>query len=134
MIKVSKNIKKFRKQSGLTQEQLAEQMHLTRQAISNWENDKCQPDIESVARLAEVFGVSVEEMIYGSLKNVGTEENSESRINVMKIVLSVFGGLFCAAGIIILFVAFWQDFPSVFKVILSFLPVMAGAALIVYIN
>ena len=134
MIKVSKNIKKFRKQSGLTQEQLAEQMHLTRQAISNWENDKCQPDIESVARLAEVFGVSVEEMIYGSLKNVGTEENSESRINVMKIVLSVFGGLFCAAGIIILFVAFWQDFPSVFKVILSFLPVMAGAAIIVYIN
>ncbi|MBQ9517598.1 MAG: DUF2157 domain-containing protein [Eubacterium sp.] len=134
MIKVSKNIKKFRKQSGLTQEQLAEQMHLTRQAISNWENDKCQPDIESVARLAEVFGVSVEEMIYGSLKNVGTEENSESRINVMKIVLSVFGGLFCAAGIIILFVAFWQDFPSVFKVILSFLPVMVGAVLVVYIN
>ena len=122
MTKISKNIKKFRKQNGLTQEQLAEQMHLTRQAISNWENDKSQPDIESVAQLAEIFNVSVEEMIYGSLSKVGVKESNTGKINTMKIVLSAFGGLFCAAGVIILFVAFWKDFSQDVKALLSFLP------------
>lgn len=36
---VGKNIKQFREQKGLSQEQLAEQLHVTRQAVSNWENE-----------------------------------------------------------------------------------------------
>ena len=122
MIKISKNLKKFRKLSNLTQEQLAERMNLTRQAISNWENDKSQPDIDSIARLAEIFGITVEEMIYGSLKKVGVDENDENKRNVMKVVLSVFGGLFVAAGAIIIFVSFWEDFPDFIKSAFAFLP------------
>jgi len=126
MVKISKNLKKFRKASGLTQEQLAGRMNLTRQAISNWENDKSQPDIDSLAQLAEIFGISVEEMIYGDLKKVGVDENNESKINVMKIVLSVFGGLFIAAGLIVIFVSFWEDFPDFIKSACAFLPFTAG--------
>lgn len=126
MIKISKNLKKFRKLSNLTQEQLAERMNLTRQAISNWENDKSQPDIDSIARLAEIFGITVEEMIYGSLKKVGVDENDENKRNVMKVVLSVFGGLFVAAGAIIIFVSFWEDFPDFIKSAFAFLPFIIG--------
>lgn len=62
---VGKNIKKLRSEKGITQEQLAERLHVTRQAVSNWETDKTQPDIETLSALAECFEITVEELIYG---------------------------------------------------------------------
>ena len=63
-----KNIRRQRTKKGLTQDQLAERLNVTRQAISNWETGKTQPDIETVTRLAEIFEISVEELIYGKSK------------------------------------------------------------------
>jgi len=65
---VSDSIKKLRKEKKLTQDQLAEQLHVTRQAISNWEIGKTQPDVETLTQLAKIFGVSVERIIYGKEK------------------------------------------------------------------
>ena len=70
MPKISKNIKKLRAEHNLTQDALAERIHVTRQAISNWENDKTKPDIEALESLAEAFGVDIEELIYGEKKEV----------------------------------------------------------------
>jgi len=66
VIKIGKCISEARKKAGLTQDALAEKLCVTRQAVSNWENDKTQPDIETLEKLAEVFEISVEEMIYGA--------------------------------------------------------------------
>lgn len=57
MNNVAKNIKKIRLESGITQEELAEKLFVTRQTISNWENGKSQPDIETLTTLAEVLSV-----------------------------------------------------------------------------
>ena len=65
---VSDSIKKLRKEKKLTQDQLAEQLHVTRQAVSNWEMGKTQPDVETLTQLAKIFGVSVERIIYGKEK------------------------------------------------------------------
>ena len=65
MNKVNTMIKLLRTEKGINQEQLAEQLHVTRQAVSNWETGKTQPDIETLTQLAEYFGVSVEQLIYG---------------------------------------------------------------------
>ena len=65
---VSDSIKKLRKEKKLTQDQLAEQLYVTRQAISNWEMGKTQPDVETLTQLAKIFGVSVERIIYGKEK------------------------------------------------------------------
>ena len=62
---VGKNIKKIRLSHGMTQEELAEKMFVTRQTISNWENGKSQLDIETLSSLAEIYGVEVTELIYG---------------------------------------------------------------------
>ena len=62
---VGKNIKAFREQKNLTQEQLAEQLNVTRQAISGWENEKTQPDVETLHKIACALECSVEELIYG---------------------------------------------------------------------
>ena len=63
---VSSSIKKLREEKGMTQDELAEKLNVTRQAVSNWETGKTQPDIETLTRLAEIFDVSVERIIYGS--------------------------------------------------------------------
>jgi len=62
---VGKNIKAFREQKNLTQEQLAEQLNVTRQAVSSWENEKTQPDVETLHKIACALECSVEELIYG---------------------------------------------------------------------
>jgi len=63
---VSNSIKKLREERGMTQDELAEKLNVTRQAVSNWETGKTQPDIETLTKLAEIFDVSVERIIYGS--------------------------------------------------------------------
>ena len=68
MNEVKQTIKQLRKAKGISQEQLAEQLHVTRQAVSNWENGKTQPDIETLTQIAEYFEVSVERLIYGKEK------------------------------------------------------------------
>jgi len=65
MTDFAKNLKRIRNNIGLTQEQLAENMHVTRQAISNWENGKTEPDIESIDRMAEILGTTVDDLLYG---------------------------------------------------------------------
>lgn len=71
MSNIGKNISKFRKEQEMTQDQLAERLHVTRQAVSNWENGKTQPDVETLGQLAECLGVSVETMIYGKSESQG---------------------------------------------------------------
>ncbi len=71
MSNIGKNISKFRKEQEMTQDQLAERLHVTRQAVSNWENGKTQPDVETLGQLAECFGVSVEMLIYGKSESQG---------------------------------------------------------------
>ena len=69
MNEVANSIKKLRQEKKMSQEQLAEQLHVTRQAVSNWENGKTQPDVDTITQLAEIFDVSVERMIYGKAKS-----------------------------------------------------------------
>ena len=78
---VSDSIKKLRKEKNMTQDELAEKLCVTRQAVSNWENGKTEPDVETITKLAEIFDVSVEYIIYGKAKkrwhfavNFGTQE------------------------------------------------------------
>lgn len=53
---LSKGIKQMRQTSGLTQDALAEQLHVTRQAVSNWENGKAQPDLDTLTAITEICG------------------------------------------------------------------------------
>ena len=58
-------IEEKRKEKGLTQQQVAEALHVTRQAVSKWENDVSYPDITLLKPLSRAFGVSVDELLDG---------------------------------------------------------------------
>ena len=58
----------FRRQQGMTQLELAQQLGVTDKAVSKWERDLACPDIHSLPRLAQVLGVTVEELMAGEEK------------------------------------------------------------------
>lgn len=66
MTSVSINIKCLRKLNKMTQDELAEKMHVTRQTISNWETGKNQPDIDTLDQLVVIFGTDINYVIYGN--------------------------------------------------------------------
>ena len=64
-INVGQKLQKARKSQELTQEQIAEQLGITRQTISNWENNKSYPDIVSLIKLSEIYQVSLDSLLKG---------------------------------------------------------------------
>ena len=60
------SIRILRTQAGMTQEELAARLHLTRQAISNYERGRTHPDIDQLKDLADIFQVDLESLIYGT--------------------------------------------------------------------
>ena len=67
-MELGNQIKKYRNQLNMSQDELAEKIYVTRQTISNWENEKNYPDVHSLLRLSSLFGVSVDELIKGDLE------------------------------------------------------------------
>ena len=59
------NLKKLRVAQGLTQDQLAEKLHVTRQAVSNWERNVSHPDLDQLETIAAALGVEVTTLLYG---------------------------------------------------------------------
>ena len=66
-MELGKQIKKHRVTAQLSQEELAERIYVSRQTISNWENDKSYPDVNSLVLLSETFQVSLDKLIKGDI-------------------------------------------------------------------
>ena len=60
---LGERLKKLRTERGLTQEQLAGQLHVTRQAVAKWESDNGTPDVDNLVRLADAFGVTLDTLV-----------------------------------------------------------------------
>jgi len=69
MTSIGRRISEYRRQRNITQEQLAETMGVTSQAVSKWENDISCPDISVLPQLADYFGVSLDLLIRGENPN-----------------------------------------------------------------
>lgn len=132
MSKISKNIKKQRVLNKMTQEDLAAKIHVTRQTVSSWETDRTQPDLEILLSLADAFGIEVEELIYGKRKNSNEEKEKLLFGNTLITVLSVLGCLLIGAGVVMIFVKFWQDFPDLLKIFTCFVPALLGQGIGIY--
>lgn len=66
-MELGKQIKKYRNELNMSQEELAEKIFVSRQTVSNWENDKNYPDIKSLLLLSEVFDVSLDNLVKGDI-------------------------------------------------------------------
>ncbi|MDD6070904.1 MAG: helix-turn-helix transcriptional regulator [Clostridiales bacterium] len=69
-MELNAQIKKYRTELNLSQEELAEKVYVTRQTISNWENGKSYPDIHSLLLLSSLFNVSLDQLIKGDIETM----------------------------------------------------------------
>lgn len=69
-MEIGQQIIRYRKQQALSQEELAEKVYVSRQSISNWENDKTYPDIYSLLLLSQIFQVSLDQLIKGDIEKM----------------------------------------------------------------
>ena len=110
-------IRAVRTGAGLTQEQLASRLWVTRQAVSNWENGRNLPDIEVVIAISQTFGVSLDELILGGEDMTRTtgEQNdmadklirdgSEGRWMRMSLAMSIVGAVLILVAAVLAVVA-----------------------------
>lgn len=76
-MEIGRQIKNYRLESGLSQDELAEKIFVTRQTISNWENDKNYPDIKSLLLLSSLFDVSLDILVKGDLEEMKEQIKKE---------------------------------------------------------
>lgn len=80
----------LRKSRGLTQEDLAERLNISPQAVSKWENDLTSPDLDTLSQLAEIFEVSADELLGRVRKEAHlVEEGKRKDINQMLLRIRV---------------------------------------------
>lgn len=93
-MEIGKKLKAARQGSGLTQEQVAERLYVSRQTISNWENEKSYPDIVSVVRLSDLYSISLDDLLKGDakmLEHLG--ESTDIVKSNQKLVLAVIANI-----------------------------------------
>ncbi len=82
---VGKNIKSYREDKKITQEELAQKLSVTRQAVSNWECAKTEPDIDTLHKISAALDISIEELIYGERRKnyqiVFNKHNAQQSVN-----------------------------------------------------
>lgn len=78
-MELGKQIKKYRAERGWSQDALSEKIYVSRQTISNWENDKSYPDVKSLVLLSEVFDVTLDQLIKGDIEMMKQQINQKDK-------------------------------------------------------
>lgn len=111
-MKFSEQIKNLRTREKLTQEQFAEKLNITRQAVSNWENDRNLPDIEMLILIAQNFHISLDELILGgndmdkanAMAEKLVKDGGETRRAKMNMISTITGAVLMLMGLICLLI------------------------------
>ena len=107
-MELGKQIKKYRQEAQLSQEELAERIYVSRQTISNWENDKSYPDVNSLVLLSETFQVSLDKLIKGDI-DIMKDVIQREEVEKMKRYGAVYAILLTAVVISAVPLFMWLD-------------------------
>lgn len=83
-MKIGEKLRDARNQKGLTQEEVADEIHVSRQTISNWENNRSYPDIISVILLSDLYQMSLDVLLKGDKDMIEHLNKSTDIVNSNK--------------------------------------------------
>lgn len=129
-MEIGKKLKNARIEAGLTQEKAAEKIDVTRQTISNWENEKSYPDIISVIALSDLYSVSLDELLKGDQKMA---EHLEESTNVVKSNKKLTGAILLNIILMILLIALNMLLPEgTYYLVIVFCVVIMSSSVLLY--
>lgn len=100
----NEKLKELRKRKGLTQEELAQALYVSRTAVSKWESGRGYPSIDSLKAVAKLFSVTVDDLISGDeLLNVAEEDSKQKQTRLQDMVF----GLLDLSALLLLFLPFF---------------------------
>ena len=93
-MELGKRITKIRKDNKLTQDDFAKKYYVTRQTISNWENEKSYPDLETLVKISDDFNVSLDTLLKEDdrmIKDISKKQKNYKFIKVFVVILNIIG-------------------------------------------
>ena len=129
---IGSKIKAARIEKKLTQEQVAELLGVSRQTISNWENEKSYPDIISVIKMSDCYEVSLDYLLKGEQKMKTYYDYLEESTNVVKSTQKLIGAIILNAVTVILLIALSMLLPdkSYYLLVVFCLAIMSSSVLL----
>ena len=129
-MEIGKKLKDARMRSGFTQESVAEKVNVSRQTISNWENEKSYPDIISVIELSNLYSISLDELLKGDKKMM---EHLEESTNVVKSTRKLIGAILLNIITVILLVTLSMFLPDrSYYLLVVFCLAIASSSVLLY--
>lgn len=113
-MELGKQIKMYRQEAHLSQEELANRVYVSRQTISNWENDKSYPDVNSLVLLSEIFQISLDKLIKGDIevmKDVIQKEEIEKMNRYGRIYTIMLIATVVSAAPLFMWLGLWAFIP-----------------------
>ena len=108
---INKNIKQCRLKSGLTQNQVAEKLFVTRQTVSSYESGRTQPDLETLIKLSEILNVSINQLLYGEREREGRNRLNKAAL----IALICYLAALFVSGAVLCTINNWLLVPGAFE-------------------
>jgi len=92
-MEIGEKLKNSRLNTGMTQEQIAEKINVSRQTISNWENGKSLPDVISLIEISDLYQISLDDLLKGDKKMMKKIEKDTNTVKSNRIMMSVGGAM-----------------------------------------
>lgn len=120
-MKLSERLISLRKQKGISQEELANELGISRQSVSKWESEQTTPDLDKIVFLSEFYSVSTDYILTGKEETVSNELKHDETSLYVSILLNV-GGL-------ILIIGLWRTYQESVYTALGLIAQLGGMLL-----
>ena len=129
-MEIGKKLKDARMKSGFTQEMVAEKINVSRQTISNWENEKSYPDIISVIELSSLYSISLDDLLKGDDEMM---EHLQESTNVVKSNQKLLRAIILNIIVIILLITLGMFLPNEsYYLVMIFCLAIVSSSLLLY--
>lgn len=135
---LGENIYKYRTSKNWSQTEFADELEVSRQSVSKWENNMATPDLDKLIKMKLLFGISLDELVFGQKDTKEPEQKTDLASDKLSYVRLAFGtGLLMFGMVFFLLSVFWGDhlyFGEAFGELLSAVLVLTSIAIIAPYN
>ena len=129
-MEIGKKLKDARMKSGFTQENIAEKINVSRQTISNWENEKSYPDIISIIELSNLYSISLDDLLKGDDEMM---EHLQESTNVVKSNQKLLRAIILNIIVVILLITLGMFLPNEsYYLVMIFCLAIVSSSLLLY--